>query len=141
MTKLPSKRYTILGQSSPMQTLEYQGLFVSVPGQADIITALAIEFASGDLQELIVWLGDETLLRDIAADDETCEFTNDDTVFRVRIDTTEQSRESTLPSDAPLRLRKAAFLAGPPSWPRHNPQPSGERLKPGPDDPAAPAGP
>lgn len=79
------KNYMILGQSSPGEVLKYSGSFEPVPGQSDIITALAQEFANGDLVELNEWLGGNTDLADFAAAGNEYELWNDDCVFRVSI--------------------------------------------------------
>lgn len=81
-----TRQYRICGRSSPGQTLVYEGQFERQSGQADIITALAVEFAAGNLQELIAWFGGDSLLTEVSDNDVQWEFTNDGAVFEIRID-------------------------------------------------------
>ena len=84
-TMTTTKRYTITGQSSPSEIITYEGSFESVAGQHDIITALAHEFASDSLDDLISWLGGDEELNEIAASGDEYELANDDSVFFIRI--------------------------------------------------------
>lgn len=77
------RRYKIYGQSSPSEIITYEGEFLPVPGQSDIITALAAEFANGDLDELVDWLGGNADLSELANAEDEYELVNDDAVFRI----------------------------------------------------------
>lgn len=79
------KSYTITGQCGSPEVVTYKGSFEPVPGQHDIITALAEEFANGDLNDLISWLGGDAELADIAAAGDEYELANDDCIFRIWI--------------------------------------------------------
>lgn len=77
------KSYTIVGHSSPHETLTYHGTFEPVPGQPDIVTAMAAEFADGDVEALIGWLGGDAPLAEIAATDDEIELRNDGAVYHI----------------------------------------------------------
>lgn len=79
------KRYSIIGRSGRTETIEYLGQFEPVEGQSDIVTALAAEFAGGDLNDLNSWLGGNLDLRDIDLNADEFQFENDDSVFDVQI--------------------------------------------------------
>src|SRR5262245_41852398 len=86
------RSYQINGQCG-REVITYKGTFEPVAGQHDIVTALAAEFANGDINDLIEWMGGDAELADIAAAGDFYELANDDSVFQIWV-----SDESATPA-------------------------------------------